>query len=131
MKFNVFRKSQSGDTIVEVLIALSILGLALSIAYATANRSITAIRLANETSNATAITKSQIELLRGTSSTTPYTSFCLTSTDTFIDNSPAKPLCTSGIYSKNITQTSGVYKVETTWKSSGSSPYYLTMYYVK
>ena len=131
MKFNVFRKSQSGDTIVEVLIALSILGLALSIAYATANRSITAIRLANETSNATAITKSQIELLRGTSSTTTYTNFCLTSTDTFKDNSSPNPLCTSGIYSTNITQTNGVYKVETTWKSSGSSPYYLTMYYVK
>ncbi len=56
--------NQAGDTIVEVLIVLAVLGLALSIAYATANRGLQQSRNAQEHSQALGIINSQVELLR-------------------------------------------------------------------
>ncbi len=55
---------QGGDTIVEVMIALAILGLAIGISYATANRSLLAAREAQENTIATGLVESQIEILR-------------------------------------------------------------------
>jgi len=53
-----------GDTIVEVMIVLAVLGLAIGISYATANSSLLATKGAQENSQATAILQSQIESLR-------------------------------------------------------------------
>ncbi|MGH7191992.1 MAG: type II secretion system protein, partial [Candidatus Saccharimonadales bacterium] len=50
-----------GDTIVEVLIVLAVLGLAISISYATANRSLLNARQAQENSVATEVAQSQVE----------------------------------------------------------------------
>lgn len=58
------RLTSRGDTIVEVMVVLAVLGLALSIAYATANRSLMGARQAQENSEATALAQSQIEQLR-------------------------------------------------------------------
>lgn len=55
---------QAGDTIVEVILVLAVLGLAISIAYSTANRSLQATRQAEENSQATALVQAQIETLR-------------------------------------------------------------------
>lgn len=60
------RLNNSGDTIVEVMIVLAVLGLALSIAYATANRGLQQARNAQEHSQALGIINSQVELLRST-----------------------------------------------------------------
>jgi type II secretory pathway pseudopilin PulG len=54
---------QAGDTIVEVMIVLSVLGLAIGISYATANRSLLNARQAQENSQATAAAQSQVEQL--------------------------------------------------------------------
>lgn len=56
--------NQAGDTIVEVLIVLAILGLAMGVSYATANRSLLNVRQAEENTAATTIVQTQIELLR-------------------------------------------------------------------
>lgn len=53
-----------GDTIVEVMIVLAVLGLAIGISYATANRSLRNARQAQENSQATLLVQSQIEALR-------------------------------------------------------------------
>lgn len=53
-----------GDTIIEVMIVLAVLGLAISISYTTANRSLLAARQAQENAKATQILHSQIEELR-------------------------------------------------------------------
>jgi len=53
-----------GDTIVEVMIVLAILGLSIGICYATANRSLLNARQAQENSIATEIAQSQIETIR-------------------------------------------------------------------
>lgn len=55
---------QTGDTIVEVMIVLTVLGLALSISYATANRSLLNARQAQEDSEATQLAQGQVEALR-------------------------------------------------------------------
>lgn len=62
-----------GDTIVEVLIVLAILGMAISIAYATANRSLINTRQAEENSEATTLVQTQIENLRNNASITTTT----------------------------------------------------------
>lgn len=58
------RLTSRGDTIIEVMIVLTVLSLALSISYATASRSLTNARQAQENTEATTIAQSQIERLR-------------------------------------------------------------------
>lgn len=60
----LFRRSQRGDTIVEVMVVLAVLALALGISYATADRSLLDSRQANQNAQATALVQSQLESLR-------------------------------------------------------------------
>jgi type II secretory pathway pseudopilin PulG len=53
-----------GDTIIEVIVVLAVLGLAVSISYATANRSLLDARQSQETSQAAELVQSQLEVLR-------------------------------------------------------------------
>lgn len=55
--------NQLGDTIIEVMVVLAVLGLAIGISYATANRSLQNSRQAQENSIATEIAQSQVEQL--------------------------------------------------------------------
>lgn len=55
---------QTGDTIVEVIIVLAVLGFAISTSYATASRSLNSTRQAQENGHATQILQSQLETLR-------------------------------------------------------------------
>lgn len=56
-------KNNRGDTIVEVMIVLAVLGLAIGISYSTANRSLLNARQAQENSRATELARSQVEWL--------------------------------------------------------------------
>ena len=58
------RLTQRGDTIVEVMVVLAILGLSIGISYATANRSLQGMRQSQENAQATALLQSQLESLR-------------------------------------------------------------------
>jgi type II secretory pathway pseudopilin PulG len=58
------QRAQAGDTIVEVLIVLTVLSLAFSIAYATANKGLAQAQNAQEHSQALGRLDSQVELLR-------------------------------------------------------------------
>lgn len=64
-----------GDTIVEVLIVLAVLGLAIGISYATANRSLLNARQAQESSEASVLLQSQLEALRVQAPTQPAAIF--------------------------------------------------------
>lgn len=57
-------KTQTGNTIVEVMIALAIIGVIIAGAYGTANRSIRITQQAQERTRASKIAEQQIELLR-------------------------------------------------------------------
>jgi type II secretory pathway pseudopilin PulG len=59
-----FLRNQRGDTILEVLIAVAVLSLVLSISFSLSNRSTQGNRQAQERSEAAKITESQIELLK-------------------------------------------------------------------
>lgn len=58
------RLSQTGDTLVEVLVCISIVSLILAGAYATTNRSATAVRNSQEHSEALKLIESQLEQIR-------------------------------------------------------------------
>jgi type II secretory pathway pseudopilin PulG len=63
MKLYINPLTQTGDTIVEVMIVLAILSLAISSSYATASRSLLNTRQADETSQATELVQSIINQL--------------------------------------------------------------------
>jgi len=72
------RRSQRGDTIVEVLISITILSLILGGAYVTTNHSLLDTRDAQEHSNATKIIETQLEELRSTTAANPTAFFAAT-----------------------------------------------------
>jgi|GEM_PF-1023758 len=63
-RFSLGERSERGDTIVEVMIVLAVLGMAIGISYATANRSLLNARQAQENSQASELVQSQLEQLR-------------------------------------------------------------------
>lgn len=67
LKFLPALKSEAGDTIVEVMIVVAILGLAFSSSYAIANTSVIKTRNSQEHSEALQYLNSQVELLRNAS----------------------------------------------------------------
>lgn len=80
-------KSSDGDTIIEVLIAITVLATVLTAGYLSANRSTNATRRSQERSEATKIAESQIEALKSLSADATAnifnrTTFCITSTFT-------------------------------------------------
>lgn len=87
---NKITADQFGDTIVEVMIVLAVLGLAIGISYATANRSLLNARQAQESSQAAGLAQTQVENLRLLAANTdPATSIFLPSTpSTFCVNNP-------------------------------------------
>ena len=117
--------NELGDTIIEVMIVLSILGLALSISYATANRSLLNTRQAQENSTATELAQSEIESLiplAGKPSTDPNyiygppTTFCIVSGS--VSTSAAACSNIDIYYNIAITRTDMVndtFKVVITW----------------
>jgi type II secretory pathway pseudopilin PulG len=91
---NIFKKlNPRGDTIVEVMVVLAILGLALGICFTTANSSLTITRGAQENAQATSLLQSQIESLRYLASPTSGQNifipgpFCISSTFTVVPES--------------------------------------------
>jgi prepilin-type N-terminal cleavage/methylation domain-containing protein len=111
-KFNP--KTSRGDTIVEVMMVLAVLGLAISISYATANRSLLDARQAQENAQATALAQSQIEALR---TLTPATN-----TPTIFQ---AGPYCISPSYTvitgSSCNRGSIPYSIAVSWTTSPST----------
>jgi len=90
----LFKKlNSSGDTIVEIMVVLAVLGMAISISYATANRSLLDTRQAQENSEATELVQAQLESLRTLTSPTvspspftnpPNNTFCITTVAPYV-----------------------------------------------
>lgn len=120
-----------GDTIVEVMIVLAVLGMAISVSYATANRSLLDTRQAQENAEAAQYIQAQLEALRSLTSATvtpnPFNTsagwaFCITQTAPYTVVPLPDPRCTQGLYSIKITYTSlglsavgGTFQVQSTW----------------
>jgi type II secretory pathway pseudopilin PulG len=79
---HIWHWNQRGDTIVEVLIAMTVASSVLAISYATMNRNLVATRANQERGQASKLAQGQIESLRyaiaaGTSLPAPGSPFCL------------------------------------------------------
>jgi type II secretory pathway pseudopilin PulG len=144
----IFKKINSrGDTIVEVMIVLAVLGLAFAISTATASRGIQQSRNAEEHSQAMGVLNSQTELLRAAISkqkdlTTQGGAFCIPSTGNptdvrpvtdpnDLDNGYPTECVKSVFYHPSITYTglplgcsgtvctSGYYTLKVQWNGNG------------
>jgi len=75
MRHHLKHIKERGDTIVEVLIAISVVSLILAGAYVTTNRSLLATRSAEERGNALKLAESQVEQLKGLAKSDPTSIF--------------------------------------------------------
>ncbi|HSX16632.1 MAG TPA: hypothetical protein VLH86_00865 [Patescibacteria group bacterium] len=69
------KRSQAGDTIVEVLISITVISLILGGAYVTTNKSLIATRSAQERGNSLKLAESQLEQIKGVVATNPNAIF--------------------------------------------------------
>ncbi len=138
--------SQTGDTIVEVLLCIAVLGLALGTGYALTNRSFTYGLSSAERAQAQAIAQGQVELIKNAyinkvanEEPTQFndylsapSSFCI---DTSTGNRKATDSgCKTGLFTtaitSNNTPTNSVFTIVVSWdKTRGSSPNQTTLYY--
>lgn len=147
--FKRLNQSNSGDTIVEVLIAVAIVGSVLTGAFAISNRSLQQVRMAQEQTEAQKIASSQVERLNRFVIDNPnYLNFPLPSPSTFCitqDNvtgeyqasstSVASPStnCRSGIENRYSVTVSGItdaaFRVQVNWDGLNGNPQNVTFTY--
>lgn len=134
-------RSQKGDTIIEVLIALSIISAVIGISYASAGRSSNLGQQSQERSEALQLAQSQIELLRTHASsfglagynifdTTAGRSFCMTTVAP-----PTPPIVSQGLPVDDLTaetldSTSASRTYEPACLSGPDSRYHISVVYV-
>lgn len=135
MKVNTrYAVRQRGDTLIEVLLAMSVVGLVLAASFGIANRATQTGQTAQERTEALKLAESQLELTKsyvenvGTvSSTVGISDFCMETTvgipqpDTSSDcNSRNADATAVGLYDIFITEAGNFYTVEVTWERIGT-----------
>ena len=132
---------QTGDTIVEVLIAISIVSLVLTSAYMVTNKNSLTMQATQERTQAQKLIERQIELLRATDSV-PAASFCFiddsgsTTTDlaqcSFNQSGDVSTDTNAALYKIAIspnTPSTDTFEVKATWDRIGGGSSNLTMNY--
>ncbi len=116
-------KNNAGDTIVEVMVVLAVLGLAIGISYATASRSLTNTRSSQENSSATELLKSQVEVLRYWAADLNYgalpPSFCVNPAASSVGS-----VVVTGASCKNLDT---YYTVDISYQDTGTNPNTFTL----
>jgi Tfp pilus assembly protein PilV len=122
-----------GDTIIEVLIAIGIVSLVLTSAYALTNKNVSSIQQVQEQSYAQKLAEQQVELLRAASPKPTATGCFNPSTGAFVSpasNAICKPVSGNATYQITITSLgSNRYSVVTAWDALGGSRPKVTLYY--
>jgi len=135
------KKFEHGDTIVEVMLALAVIGLVLGLSYATANRALRTGRFAQEQTEAVKLAEGQIERLKYNAGLTDlqraannifdnragYMIFCMS--DTFKKVLPTDPtfaddcLNRSGLYNQTVTYSPALdtFNVKVTWPTPANN----------
>ncbi len=123
--------NQRGDTIVEVLIAVAVISLILTAAYATTNRNVQATQDAQEQNYAVKLVETQLELLNEKPLTAASTCFDIAGQPA--NNGAPTFACTfkngGATYVITIQQTSGTYNVAAKWEGLGGRNKQVSMYY--
>lgn len=134
-------RRQAGDTIVEVLIAISIVSLVLTSAYIVTNKNAQTMRTIQERTQAQKLVERQIEFLRA-SSTVPTTEFCFADDQGTITSDVSQCYFSQEgesstdttelryhVSAKPNTPSPHTYKVTATWDKLGGGTGNVTMYY--
>ena len=134
------KKNQQGDTIVEVLIAITVISMVLVAAYVTTSRNVNAMTDTQEHSEALQLAQTQIEFLHNTT-TPPTDGHCFDnngqlqaaggSPDPCVQNSSGSPTSTPPQFNVNITNDHPpTYQVTVTWDSlTHGAKNNVTLYY--
>ena len=125
--------TQVGDTIVEVLIAIAVISMVLAGAFVMTNNSLQGSRGAQERTNAVKLAESQIELIKGLSTSNSQalfgagvpTKFCINSAVAVVaDTNAACTMDSTGAattaqpaYHISITRSGNTFTVQNTWTS--------------
>ncbi len=141
---------QRGDTIIEVLFAMSVIGIVLAAAFGIANQAVRTGRDAHERGEALKLAESQLELLKsykkagtGNIANPPPPTFCVDMIPTLpnvIIDSSSNVDCSDidssgnsgGLYSIDITENGVLYTIDVTWdqiNSQTNSTGKVTLYY--
>lgn len=134
-------RRQSGDTIVEVMIAIAVVSTILVTAYATTNKNVISTQDAQEHSQALQLVQSQVELLRSNpagvgifcyyiDSVTHITaSYLSTNAKCSVDGS-GQPTVQEPVYNLSVSGSAAtVYQVNAAWTSASGTKANVTMYY--
>ena len=121
-------KNNKGETIVEVIISLALIGVTITAAYVSIVTTFHNIQYSQQKQDAVSIAKSQIEQIAA-SSTKSTVPTCFDAMDSYTN-------CTSSsapYFVIAITPSSSVpdYKITVTWKTPSNSNAAVTMYYTK
>jgi prepilin-type N-terminal cleavage/methylation domain-containing protein len=133
MSIRLIKRGQSGDTIIEVMFAMAIIGIVLAAAYATASKNLQVSQLAKERGQASAIAESQLEQLKALE-TPPDTTdpFCLNIELAAAVISVPDATCVESFFSKSIVKEGNRYKIVVEWTPPGGTDANranVTMYY--
>lgn len=135
------RSNQTGDTIVEVMASIAVLGMALGAAYGLSNRSFNTAVHTRDRIEAMALAEGQVEFLKDIGLKGQIATFNKSGTFCFDDNNGARSTnCVNykgSIYTLGITYCSGVgcspanvFTVTATWISGGGGDNkQLTLFY--
>lgn len=140
-----FAKLQRGDTIVEVLIAMALVSVVLSGAYAVTTQDLRTTQDANERSQALALVQQQVELIRAkTTSTGSFVlanqcldgglvaqSSAVSATPNPCNISPSNAAnCTASFcYNLDVDSSSGIFAVTATWPNQHGTSSTVNMSY--
>lgn len=139
-------RSQGGDTIVEVLISLAVLGLIIAGSFSIVNSALRNSRQAQERAEATKLAESQVEIIKTNPENVPAaTPFCFSATGTVAtltgvppdfttdDYSVYPAACkgrnTSGLYNVFITRQDARYTINVRWDRIGGGKEQTVMVY--
>lgn len=117
---------QRGDTIIEVFLAMAVIGLSLGISYGIANRATLTGRLAQERTEAVKIAEQHLEFMKAFINSGERTRdeykvperFCVTESDSFAHTSGTDTQCTRGFYTSYTTYDSAedAFTVTVEWE---------------
>ncbi len=118
-------KFKRGDTIIEVMLSMAIIGLVLAAAYRTASTNLKTSRFTQERTEALKHAESQIEFMKsleGTNRTDLFnqgSNFCLSSSSLPVFQAAGTPACTQGFYAYFIQRTGDVFVTIVRWTPPG------------
>ena len=123
-------RDERGDTIIEVLIAIGIVSLVLTSAYALTNRNVQATQEIQEQAYAQKLVEQQVEILRSATAK-PTSNGCFSAPNTYVATTDSACHISNGgaTYNVVISLSGATYGIKASWATLGGSNADVTVYY--